>query len=130
MLCATAACGGEPASDPPEPVPGASSGVAGTAVVDEGCPVLEGTSPCPEVPLPARVVVVDAVTAGEVTAVRTDADGRFRIPLPPGSYQLRGENLTGAALPTALPVPVTVRAGEFTEAIVRFDSGVRGAPGT
>jgi hypothetical protein len=100
--------------------------VAGAAVVDVGCPVLEGGTSCPETPLPARVVVLRG--ASRVTAVETDAGGRFRIPLPAGDYELHGENLTGAPVPTAMPVPVTVAPGEFSQVTIRFDSGIRGAP--
>jgi hypothetical protein len=106
-----------------------ASGVAGVAMVDVGCPVLEGSSPCPEVPLRARIVVRRVGTGDRVTAVESGVDGRFRVLLAPGRYELRGENLAGAAVPTAMPVPVTVRAGEFVSVTVRFDSGVRGAPG-
>ena len=98
-------------------------------MVDVGCPVLEGTSPCPEVPLQARVTVLRADSAGRVAVVETDTDGRFRVPLPPGRYELRGENLAAAPVPTAMPVSVTVVDGEFARVTVRFDSGVRG-PGT
>ena len=83
----------------------------------------------PEVPLQARVVVLRANTTEEVAMVETGADGRFSIPLPPGSYELYGENLAGAPVPTAMPVAVTVMAGEFSEVTVRFDSGVRGPSG-
>lgn len=65
-----------------------------------------------------------------VAAVETGADGQFRIPLAPGDYELRGENLTGAPVPTAMPVPVTVMGGEFAQITVRFDSGVRGPSGS
>jgi hypothetical protein len=98
------------------------------AVVDVGCPVLEGSSPCPEVPLRARIVVRRVGTGERVTAAESGADGRFRIVLAAGRYELLGENLAGAPVPTAMPVPVTVGAGEFVSVTVRFDSGVRGAP--
>lgn len=101
------------------------SGVVGGTVVDAGCPVLREATPCPERPLAARVIVLDASTQRRVTEVETGDDGRFRVGLPPGGYELRAENLTGGLLPVAQPVPVVVRAGEFTSVTVRFDSGVR-----
>jgi hypothetical protein len=98
------------------------------AVVDEGCPVLENSSTCPRIPLRARIIVVRPGSAERVSAAETGPDGAFQIGLAPGSYELRGENRTGAPIPTAMPVPVSVRAGEFTSVTVVFDSGVR-APG-
>lgn len=121
LYCFATGCG--------QPSQASSSGVAGNVVVDVGCPVLEGTSPCPEVPLQARVVALRANSTERVATVETGADGRFRIPLPPGGYELHGENLTDAPVPTAMPVPVTVVDGEFAQVTVRFDSGVRGPSG-
>ncbi len=102
------------------------SGVRGVAVVDAGCPVLEHASTCPQMPLRARIVALRAGTTERVVTVETDPDGAFRFSLAPGAYQIQGENLTGAALPTAMPVPATVRANEYTHVTVVFDSGVRG----
>jgi len=69
---------GEAGADDPapsEPLPPGFVGVAGTIVDrDTGTP-LEG----------ARVVVVDGGTG----AAETDRAGRYRLPLPPGRYQLR-----------------------------------------
>lgn len=60
-----------------------------------------------------------------VTVVDAAEDGRFRVALEPGSYELCGENVNGGAVPSAMPVPVDVTAGEFTEVTVQFDSGMR-----
>jgi len=135
LLCAVVSCAGlgEP-SDAPRTggsVPGAAgpgSGVAGVAVVDAGCAVLEGSAPCPELPLRARIVVLRDGSTNRVTAVESGTDGRFRVELAPGRYVLKGENLAGTPVPTAMPVPVTVAPGRFVAATVRFDSGIRGAP--
>jgi hypothetical protein len=105
-----------------------SSGVLGTTMVDRGCPVLEGSSSCPEVPLRARVVAVRTGSGAPVGAVESGADGRFRLELEPGRYELSGQNLTGAPVPTAMPVQVTVDPGAFVRVVVHFDSGIRGAP--
>ena len=97
-------------------------------VVDTGCPVLPAGSTCPQTPLPARVVVLDAGTQERVAEVRSGADGLFEVEVPPGRYELRGENLTGTPVPVALPISATVSTGRFTEVRIEFDSGVRGAP--
>ena len=97
-------------------------------VVDTGCPVLPAGSTCPQTPLPARVVVVGAGSQERVAEVRSGADGQFEVAVPPGRYELRGENLTGAPVPVAMPISVIVSTGRFTEVRIEFDSGVRGAP--
>lgn len=74
---------------------GVDSGVSGQTMVDGGCPVLRPESPCPDRPLPARIVVVAADSAAIVTSIDTDSDGRFRIPLAPGRYVLQPSNRTG-----------------------------------
>lgn len=104
------------------------SGVRGTATVDAGCPVLEGSSPCPRVPIRARILVKLPGRDVRLSAVETADDGRFEIVLAPGSYELQGQNLAGQPVPSAMPVTVTVHPGQFTDAMIEFDSGIRGAP--
>jgi hypothetical protein len=63
----------------------------------------------------------------ETARVNTSDAGQFEIRLPAGDYVVQGQNLTQGPLPTALPVPVTVRHGSWTTVTIHFDSGVRGA---
>jgi len=60
-----------------------------------------------------------------VAKATSDSSGYFRIPLPPGQYVVRPENLTGAVVPIAQPLTVTVVAGRFTFVTISFDSGIR-----
>jgi hypothetical protein len=55
----------------------------------------------------------------------SDAEGYFRIPLAPGHYTVRPSNLSGAVLPIAHEVTVTVVSGRFTVLTIPFDSGIR-----
>ncbi|MFI7546538.1 hypothetical protein [Actinoplanes sp. NPDC049599] len=130
MVGVLAAC--TPADSGGGPVEGSAgadrSGVRGIAIVDVGCPVLEGSSPCPQVPLRARIAAGRPGQAGRLVAVETTDDGRFEIVLAPGTYELRGENLAGQPVPSAMPVTVVVHPGQFSDAVVVFDSGIRGAP--
>ncbi|MEJ3744155.1 carboxypeptidase-like regulatory domain-containing protein [Actinomycetes bacterium KLBMP 9797] len=99
------------------------------ATVDTGCPVLEaGVSSCPRVPQQAEIAVFAADSGKPITTVRTGEDGRFAIDLPPGSYELRGKNVSGQPFPTAMPVPVVIDPGQYAEISLEFDSGVRGVP--
>jgi hypothetical protein len=105
-----------------------ATGVEGTTVVDEGCPVLPMESPCPQRPLPARVLVLNHEGA-EIAHTDTNEKGEFRIRLSAGDYVLQGQNLTGGPLPSATPVSVNVKDGRMQAVTIQFDSGVR-APST
>lgn len=103
-----------------------ASGIQGRLMVDEGGPVMRENRPWPARPLRGRVVALRA--SGGIAPVgeaESDADGYFRIALPPGHYELRSRNLTDAPVPRARPVPVHVTAGTFTEITIHFDSGIR-----
>jgi hypothetical protein len=130
LLTGIAACGRPDSAGTPGATSsgGGASGVRGTATVDVGCPVLENASPCPRVPLRARVLVFRVGAGDRVAVVETGDDGRFEIALAPGRYELRGESPTGQPVPVAMPTAVTVPTGAFADVPIRFDSGVRGAP--
>lgn len=101
-----------------------ATGVEGTTVVDEGCPVVPVGSQCPQRPLPARVLVLNQQGA-EVAHTDTNGKGEFRIRLSAGDYLLQGQNLTGAPLPAATPVPVNIQDGRMHVVTIQFNSGVR-----
>jgi hypothetical protein len=120
LVCSTG-CAGTPRADP-----SSDSGVSGVTIVDRGCPVVRGSTPCPTEPLSARVVAVRAGSTETAGSTESDAEGRFRIAIAPGQYVLRAENLSGAPVPTAMPVAVEVPDGSYVDVTLRFDSGVRG----
>jgi hypothetical protein len=125
VVALTVGCEANTNSPAPETTFASSpTGVEGTTVVDEGCPVLPVDSPCPQRPLPARVLVLNQ-KGREVTRTNTNGSGEFRIELSAGSYILQGQNLTGAPLPTATSVPVNVLKGQMQVVTIKFDSGVR-----
>lgn len=93
--------------------------------MDGGCPVVSEASPCPDVPLAAKITVLSEDNT-EVATTESDAAGRFQISLPPGEYVLRPTNLESSLLPRAMEVKVTVVSGAFQDVTLQFDSGVRG----
>lgn len=106
--------------------PGRSdSGIKGRTMVDGGCPVVREGSPCPDRPLSARLTITGGDPERTVAETTSDADGHFRVSLPPGTYTVRPANLTGAVTPIAPPVSVTVTSGRFTTIVISFDSGIR-----
>jgi hypothetical protein len=108
----------------PPPTPDLNSGIAGQTMVDGGCPVIRTGSPCPDRPLPAHIVITFGVDH-TVAALDSDSNGWFRVTLPPGDYTLRATNHTGAPLPAAAPMNVSVTSGQYTTVTVNFDSGIR-----
>jgi Carboxypeptidase regulatory-like domain len=101
---------------------GGAQGVRGTVVLGPMCPVERVESPCPDRPMRATVVVSD--TSGRrVASVRSGPDGSFSISLAPGRYVLTASG--AGEMRFARPVGVTVRAGTWTRAVVRVDSGIR-----
>jgi hypothetical protein len=124
VLAGGCQAGNDPAVPSSTPVH-ITTGVQGTALVDEGCPVLPVGSQCPQRPLRARVIVLDS-KGTEIARADTSDTGKFVVSLSAGHYVLQGQNLTDAPLPSATPVPITVRDGALTSVTINFDSGVRG----
>ena len=111
----TAACGSEPAAT--------DSGIEGTVTVGPTCPVERLGSPCPDRPISRGVSVRDG-PGREVAHFTSGADGRFRVPLHPGTYTLVGDK-NGSILPRPVAVTATVRSGQYTHVDVLYDSGIR-----
>jgi hypothetical protein len=107
------------------PSPPAGSGVTGVTLVAGNCPVSRVDPACADKPVPARLTVVDSHSGATVATVTTGADGVFRIPLPPGTYELRPANVPGGTLRRPEPATVVVTAGRYAIANVRFDTGIR-----
>lgn len=103
---------------------GPSSGIAGTIRVDVGCPQVTST-PCPTVPLHARLLIHPIGSAGSTVRVESGSNGHFRVALAPGRYRIQPQNVGGTPVPTAGPISVTVRSRTWTTVHIQFDSGVR-----
>ena len=68
-------------------------------------------------------MIATDVNTGTSTSVETDGDGRFRLALDPGTYDVSIE--ADDDPPFAKPQRVTVHAGEFTDVTVAVDTGIR-----
>ena len=102
--------------------PPAESGIEGQVLIGPACPVVQEGVDCADKPYQATLSINNP--QGElVIQVQTDADGRFRIPLPSGQYILHPES-TGR-YPSAADQNFTVTAGQFTQITVTYDSGIR-----
>jgi hypothetical protein len=115
VAVAVAACGGAGSGD-------GTSGIRGQALAGPQCPVEIQGSPCPPVPYEGTVVATD-IESGKDYTVNTDADGRFELPLEPGTYEI--SILSDSSPPFAKPQSVTVEPGSFAEITVSVDTGIR-----
>lgn len=99
-----------------------SSGIRGQALAGPQCPVEIEGSPCPDRPFEGTIVATSVRTEDEFT-IETDADGRFELPLAPGTYEVSIESESQP--PFAKPQRVQVEAGSFTTITVAVDTGIR-----
>jgi hypothetical protein len=97
---------------------GADSGIRGRALLGPVCPV----EPCSVSELAYAGSFVVRKDGAVVAKVKTDGQGRFEVRLGPGQYVLESES---AGLPLLKPVDVSVRADEFADVELAFDSGIR-----
>jgi hypothetical protein len=99
------------------------SGIQGRVLSGPSCPVEVQGSPCPPTPVEADVHVIDP-GGTEVASGRSDAAGRFRILVEPGTYVVEATSDPGV-IGGSKPVQVTVVDGDFTSITVLLDSGIR-----
>ncbi len=115
---------GAPPHDPASARSQASSsrdtGIEGRITIGPSTPVARAGEPNTR-PYQATIAVLDA-DGREVTRFATDADGRFRVLLAPGTYRLRPE--ARGPFPRGSET-VTVTAGTLTHVDIGFDSGIR-----
>ena len=68
------------------------------------------------------MIVDDA--GDEVATTTTGDDGRFRLDLPPGTYDVQPQPVDGL-MGTAPPVSVTVDIDQASEVTLSYDTGIR-----
>jgi hypothetical protein len=103
--------------------PGADSGIEGLVTIGPMCPVEIEGQPCPDQPYEATIVIEDA-GGDEVARVTSDADGRFRLTLEPGTYTLVPQS-PASRLPYAGEQSTEIVSGEYTQVTIAYDSGIR-----
>ena len=100
----------------------ANATVTGRVTAGPTCPVERVGHPCP--PAPVAATVQAKTSRGRVAAsTHTDANGRYSLHLPSGSYTLVA--VTSKPLPRCSPVKVSVKANRSTRAAISCDSGIR-----
>lgn len=112
------ACGGEGFT---QATPAPTSGIEGRVAIRPVRPV-ERRGVTNQRPYQAKITVLDAA-GRDVASVESDAEGRFRLLLPPGSYVLRPES--PGPYPRASEQRVQVRRNDMTQVEIVYDSGMR-----
>jgi len=100
-----------------------TSGIEGQVLLGPMTAVVTENSK-PDQPYQATINVLDS-TRKEITQIETDEEGRFKIPLEPGSYILSPVAQNPPLPPTPEEKKVRVKEGEYSQVIVRFDTGIR-----
>lgn len=122
-----AACGTNASGSAP------GSGVTGAVAAGPGCPVHQQPvagqpdqqrGACKEEPVQAGIRVLEVRSGRVVTTVRSSADGRFRIELPAGQYELQVLHPADRS-PSGPPQLVIVQPHAFSQATLHFDTGIR-----
>jgi hypothetical protein len=100
------------------------SGIRGRAVI-QSCGVPFSEEDCRTPPPYTGEINVRRTYGGPVVrTIRAGADGRFVVGLEPGRYILDWEP-EDVPWPFLKPVEVTVRAHQYTQVTLSFDSGIR-----
>ncbi|HSB02146.1 MAG TPA: carboxypeptidase-like regulatory domain-containing protein [Anaerolineales bacterium] len=98
------------------------SGIEGQVLIGPMCPVAQQGQECPDGPYQATLTVNNP-SGVQIVQVKTDAQGRFKIPLVPGNYILHPESPDGVV--SAGDQAVVVETSRFTQLTVHYDSGIR-----
>ena len=117
-LFAFTAFGAKAATPTPSPM---TSGIEGVILVSPSRPGPTRENVPNTAPV-ANVAFVVTGTEGRAASFTTDADGRFRVSLPPGHYTVAREN---AGRVGRWRFEAEVRAGEVTKVEWMADSGMR-----
>ncbi|MES2953460.1 MAG: hypothetical protein V4674_02780 [Patescibacteria group bacterium] len=102
------------------------TGIVGTVILGPTCPVLRDPPDpkCADKPYAAKLVAV-ATDGKVVSSFSADSAGAFKVLLPPGTYEIRGEASANILPRCASSQPIKVSLGAITQAPVFCDTGIR-----
>jgi hypothetical protein len=109
------------------------SGIEGVVTLGPVCAVQSDLLPCPDRPYQGATIVFynaleacPALTCGEVARTSTDSNGRYRVPLQPGTFTVAPQPSGSGIFPRPPgPVTVSVTAGSYATVNFAYDTGIR-----
>ncbi|MEW6658732.1 MAG: carboxypeptidase-like regulatory domain-containing protein [Thermodesulfobacteriota bacterium] len=116
--------GSQADADTKSPVAGMGT-LSGRVTLGPLSPVEGPGSKPARVPASGVKLLVYGPARQEMATVETDKEGRFRIDLPPGSYQVEMGPKKGKEFTKDLPATVTITGGRETRLDIRLDTGMR-----
>jgi len=99
--------------------------LSGRVTLGPVSPVQRPGGPPAMIPAPEVKLLIYGPARQEVAAVVTDADGKFRVDLPPGNYQVEMAPRKGKEFTKDLPKMVTITPGQKMVLNIRLDTGMR-----
>jgi hypothetical protein len=105
----------------------AESGITGEVFISPAHPgPIRQNDTSNKKPYQATLAILTVSEGREVARMQSDAEGRFRIVLPPGEYRVVPvREKPGRFLPRAGEELVKVLPGQFAHVTIEFDSGMR-----
>jgi hypothetical protein len=102
-----------------------ASGIEGSVTIGPVSAENQDSSSHGYEPFETTIVFKEAAMEREVAAVRSGADGTFRVSLPPGEYIVEPASSNQFVPPYSDPQRVTVRQGRVTFIEIIYDTGIR-----
>lgn len=102
------------------------SGISGSVLLGPTCPVVREPPEqgCADRPFETKFDAATPDGSRVVKQFSSDAEGKFKVILPPGDYVIR-KTASGSFLPRCSEEAVKVSAGKFTELNISCDTGIR-----
>lgn len=101
-----------------------TSGIEGQVLLGPMSAVVSSDKPVPDKPYKADLKILTQKRE-EITQIKTDGEGKFKIALEPGEYIISPITPNPLRPPYPEEQTVTVKANQFTRVTVHFDTGIR-----
>lgn len=101
-----------------------TSGIEGQVLLGPMSAVVSSEKSVPDKPYKADLKILSPERE-EITQIKTDAEGKFKIVLEPGVYIISPVSRNPLRPPYPEEQTVTVKADQFTKVTVHFDTGIR-----
>ena len=116
----------EEKEDEPEPIAESWGTILGTVLLGPTCPVaMDPPDPnCADKPYETRLAITSSDQSRVIKEVTADAEGTFRVDIPPGTYAIRSAAVANI-LPYCSAEQIVVPINETVEVAVSCDTGIR-----